>query len=197
MCGNGIRCAARFANDDGIAEREMTIQTMAGILQASVTDNGVRVAMPVCPGPRLNFPVQVAGRTIMCSFINTGVPHVVVETDNLEAVELSHLGPLLRCHNDFAPQGANVDYLCVTGAQALSVRTYERGVEAETLACGTGMTACAIIAAMLNKVTPPVRVKCRHGDMLEVDFRKSGSGVEDVTLLGPAACVFQGKIQYP
>ncbi|MDO9543123.1 MAG: diaminopimelate epimerase [Kiritimatiellia bacterium] len=196
MCGNGVRCAARFANDDGIAAREMTIQTMAGILRASITDNGVRVAMPVLPGVRLNFPVQVAGRSIMCSFINTGVPHVVVETDDLEAVDLNHIGPLLRWHKDFAPQGANIDYLGVSGDHSLRVRTYERGVEAETFACGTGITACAIIAAMLNKVTPPVRVKCRHGDMLEVDFKKSGNDVEDITLLGPAMRVFQGEISY-
>jgi len=196
MCGNGIRCAARFANDGGIAEREMTIQTMAGILRASITEKGVRVAMPVFPGIRLNFPVQVAGQCLTCSFINTGVPHVVVETDNLEAVDLRRMGPLLRRHEDFAPQGANVDYLCVTGGQSLSVRTYERGVEDETLACGTGITACAIIAALMNKVTPPVRVMCRHDDTLEVDFKKSGNNVKDITLLGPAEYVFEGEITY-
>lgn len=197
MCGNGVRCAARFANDGGIAGREMTIQTMAGILRASITENGVRVTMPVFPGIRLNFPVQAAGQSIMCNFVNTGVPHVVVATDNLETVDLQRLGPLLRRHKDFAPQGANVDYMRVTGGHSLSVRTYERGVEAETFACGTGITACAIIAALMNRVTPPVSVKCRHGDTLEVDFKKSGDNVEDITLLGPAEHVFQGEIQYP
>lgn len=197
MCGNGIRCAARFANDGGIAGREMNIQTMAGILHASITENGVRVAMPVLPGIRLNFPVQVAGQCLMCSFVNTGVPHVVVETDNLEAFDLQRMGPLLRQHKDFAPQGTNVDVMCVTGDHSLSIRTYERGVESETPACGTGITACAIIAAIMKKVTPPVRVKCRHGDTLEVDFKRNGNSFENVSLLGPVAHVFQGEIQYP
>lgn len=196
MCGNGVRCAAQFAHDGGIAGREMTIQTMAGILRTSITENGVRAALPVSPGIRLNFPVQAAGQSIMCSFINTGVPHVVLETDNLETVDLDRMGPLLRRHKDFAPQGANVDYLCVTGDHSLNVRTYERGVEAETFACGTGITACAIIAALMNKVAPPVRVKCRHGDILEVDFKRNGDKVRNVTLSGPAEYVFEGKVNY-
>lgn len=197
MCGNGVRCAARFANDGGIAEREMTIQTMAGILRASITENGVRVAMPIPSKIRLDFTVQEASQSIACSFVNTGVPHVVVETDNLEAVDLQRMGPLLRRHKDFAPQGTNVDFMQVTGDHSLGVRTYERGVEGETLACGTGITACAIIAALLNKVAPPVNAACQHGDILEVNFKKCGDNIENVSLLGPAVPVFQGEIQYP
>ena len=197
MCGNGLRCAARLANDLGIAEKEMTIKTRAGILKAAIMENGVRVAMPLSSETRLNFPVQVAGQSITCNFINTGVPHVVVETDNLEAVDVQRMGSLLRWHKDFAPQGTNVDYMKITGAHSLAVRTYERGVEAETLACGTGMTACAVIAALLDKVAPPVRVKCRHGDTVEVDFKMSAKKANDITLLGPAEHVFQGEISYP
>lgn len=196
MCGNGLRCAARLACDLGIAEKEMTIKTRAGSLKAAIMGNSVRVAMPLSSGIRLNFPVRAADQSIMCNYINTGVPHVVVETDNLEAVDLQHLGPLLRRHKDFAPQGANVDYMRVTGQHSLTVRTYERGVEAETLACGTGLTACAIVAVLNNKLTPPVRVTCRHGDTLEVDFKRSGNNVENITLRGPAAHVFQGEISY-
>lgn len=197
MCGNGLRCAARLANDLGIAGKKMTIKTRAGILSAAIKKNDVRVAMPLASDIRLNFPVKVSGKSIMCSFINTGVPHVVVEADNLEAVDLQIIGPLLRRHEDFAPPGTNVDYMRITGGHSLSVRTYERGVEAETLACGTGITACAVIAALLDKVAPPVRVKCRHGDTLEVDFNRSGNSVENVTLSGPAEYVFQGTIRYP
>jgi len=196
MCGNGLRCAARFACDLGIAGKEMTIETRAGILKASIIKKGARVAMPHTSDIRLNFPVKASGKSIMCSFINIGVPHLVVETGNLKAVDLKSIGPLLRRHKDFVPQGANVDYMKVTGAHSLAVRTYERGVEAETLACGTGMTACAVIAALLGKVASPVRVKCRHGDMLAVDFRMNGKKVENITLLGPAEYVFQGEICY-
>ena len=197
MCGNGLRCAARLANDLGIAGKEMTVKTQAGILEAAIIKNSARVAMPLSSAVRLNFPVQAGGQSIMCNFINTGVPHVVVETENLEAVDLQNIGPLLRRHKDFAPKGANVDYMRITGDHSLSVRTYERGVEAETLACGTGITACAIVAVLNNRLTPPVRVKCRHGDTLEVDFKRNGKRVQDVTLLGPAMHVFQGEISYP
>lgn len=211
MCGNGLRCAARLARDLGIGGKEMTIQTRSGVLKAAIMKNGVRVAMPLACEARLNFSVSVAGeawaescealakkgRSIRCSFINTGVPHAVVETGNLESVDLRGLGPLLRHHKAFAPRGTNVDYMQITGAHSLSVRTYERGVEAETPACGTGITACAVIAALLDKVTPPVRVKCRHGDTLEVDFKRNGKLVKDVTLLGPAVHVFHGEVQYP
>lgn len=197
MCGNGIRCAARLACDLEIAGKEMTIKTKAGVLSAAVTENGVRVAMPPPSGTRLNFPVQASGKSIICSFVNTGVPHVVVATDNLETVDLQRMGPLLRRHRDFAPAGTNVDYMCITGGHSLSVRTYERGVEGETLACGTGITACAVVAVLMNKVTPPVGVKCRHGDILEVDFKRNGDNVKDVTLLGPVEYVFEGEITCP
>ena len=197
MCGNGLRCAARLACDLGIAGKEMTINTKAGILEAAIMENGVRVAMPLSSDTRLNFPLEVEGQTLDVSFINTGGPHAVVETDKLEAVDLQHIGPLLRRHKDFAPQGANVDYMRVTGEHSLGVRTYERGVEAETMACGTGITACAIIAVMNNKVKPPVLVTCRHGDTLEVNFERSGNNVKDITLLGPAEHVFQGEISCP
>jgi diaminopimelate epimerase len=197
MCGNGARCAARAACDLGIARKTMTIQTEAGILKATVVKKGAQVAMPPASGIRLNFPVRAGRRAVICSFVNTGVPHVVVETKNIENVDLERWGPLLRRHRVFAPHGANIDFMQITGKHSLRVRTYERGVEAETPACGTGITACAVVAALNNKVKPPVRVTCWHGDVLRVDFRRSGEGVEDITLSGPAESVFQGEISYP
>lgn len=197
MCGNGIRCAARFAVDTGIAGKEMAIRTRAGLLRASVSKGGVKVAMPAPSAIRLNFPLRVNGRSITCSFADTGVPHTVVETRNLAGVDLQRLGPLLRRHRAFAPRGANVDFMRVTSRRSLEMRTYERGVEAETSACGTGATACAIIAAMLGKVAPPVSVKCRSGDVLKIDFRLSRGLPADVSLTGPAVTVFEGRIHYP
>ncbi|MFA7159025.1 MAG: diaminopimelate epimerase [Kiritimatiellia bacterium] len=197
MCGNGLRCAARLALDLGIAGRKMTIETRSGILNASVAGTGVRVSMPLASDARLAFPVRALGRRYICSLINTGVPHLVIATGNLEAVDLPGLGPALRYHRAFAPAGTNVDFMQVTGRHSIAVRTYERGVEAETPACGTGITACAVVAALLGKAQPPVRVKCRHGDMLEVDFTIRGNGVEDIALAGPAKYVFSGEILYP
>jgi diaminopimelate epimerase len=197
MCGNGIRCAARLAYYLKIAGKEMTVQTKVGILRAAIEKHGVRVAMPPCSDIRLNFPLQVAGQDIICSFVNTGVPHLVIKTDNLANIDLARSGPLLRWHKAFAPKGTNVDYMRITGSHALNIRTYERGVEAETLACGTGITACAIVAALNNKVKPPVKVKCRHGDILKVDFNiTTGNKVKDITLLGPTEYVFEGTVNY-
>lgn len=197
MCGNGVRCAARFANDLGIVEKKMAIQTIAGILQASITTNGVQVTMPPPSGIRLNFPVQAAGQCVVCNFVNTGVPHVVVEAEDPDQVNLQFMGPLLRRHEAFAPHGANVNYMRVTGVHSLKARTYERGVESETLACGTGVTACVLVAALMNKVISPVSVKCRSGDVLEVDFQRNADNFENVSLSGPAVPVFQGEITYP
>ena len=196
MCGNGLRCAARLALDLGITGRKMTIETRSGILNASLAGTGVRVSMPLASDARLEFPVRALGRRYICSLINTGVPHLVIATGNIGAVDLPRLGPALRYHRAFAPAGTNVDFIQVTGRHSIAVRTYERGVEAETPACGTGITACAVVAALLGKVQPPVRVKCRHGDTLEVDFNCSGKQVKDITLLGPAVHVFQGEIAY-
>jgi len=194
MCGNGIRCAARLARDLNIAGREMNVKTRSGVLRAEVVKSGVRVSMLLHSKPRLNFTVRAADRTVLCSLINTGVPHAVIETGEVEKVDLARLGPILRRHEEFGPKGANIDFMSVAGKHALRARTYERGVEAETLACGTGITACAIIAALNDRVKPPVKVKCRYGDILEVDFKMNGETVGDITLLGPAEYVFEGEI---
>ena len=197
MCGNGARCAARLAHDLGIAGNKMTIQTNAGILKASLKGNEVRVAMPVPSEIRLNFIVRTAGRRIKCNFINTGVPHVVVETEHLDNLDVQTTGSMLRRHEIFAPKGTNVDFMLVTGNHALRLRTYERGVEAETPACGTGITACALVAALLKKARSPVRVTCGHGDTLTVDFKMRNRKFENVTLSGPAVTVFEGDVRYP
>ncbi len=197
MCGNGVRCAARLAYELGIAGKKMTVETQAGILNAFVEKDGVRVTMPLASGIRLLFPVRALGRRYVCSLINTGVPHLVIATGELATIDLPHIGRALRYHRLFAPGGVNVDFMQVAGSRAVAVRTYERGVEAETPACGTGLTACAIVAALLKMVRPPVRVKCRHGDTLEVDFKIEGKEARDVTLLGPAEHVFSGEISYP
>jgi len=197
MCGNGIRCAARLAHDLKIAGRQMKVKTRSGVLKAVIAKNGVRVSMLFHSEPRLNFVVRAAGQKLLCNLINTGVPHAVIEAGDLEKVDLARLGPILRRHKEFGKKGANVDFLSVTDDHELKVRTYERGVEAETLACGTGITACAIVAALNGRVRPPVKVKCRHGDILEVDFKIGKRKVENITLLGPAEYVFEGTINYP
>ena len=144
----------------------------------------------------MNQTIEIEGRTVRYGFVNTGVPHAVVETDSLERCEVEKIGGAIRRHAAFAPTGANANFIAITGPASLRIRTYERGVEAETLACGTGIVASALVAARQGHVRPPVRVTSAGGDALTVDFTLSGSGAESVTLLGPAVHVFRGNLEY-
>ncbi|MFH1477988.1 MAG: diaminopimelate epimerase [Verrucomicrobiota bacterium] len=195
MCGNGARCIARLAHDLGAAPSSMHIETIAGTLAADVLSDAVRLQLPAPTDCRCHQTLALSDRTIRYHAIHTGVPHVVVETQALDGMDVCRIGAGIRHHAAFAPQGTNVNFMTVTGTHALCVRTYERGVEAETPACGTGITACALIAGYLGRVTPPVHVTCKHGDVLEVNYRLISDGVEDVTLLGPVVYVFEGTVE--
>ncbi|MFA5043406.1 MAG: diaminopimelate epimerase [Kiritimatiellia bacterium] len=195
MCGNGARCIARLAHDLGAAPAVMRIETASGLLQAEVFPDSVRLRLPAPLDCRCRQTLALGSQTVRYHAIHTGVPHAVVETTALDRIEVGRIGAAMRHHAAFAPQGTNVDFMAVTGAHSLRVRTYERGVEAETPACGTGITACALIAGRLGRVTPPVHATCKHGDTLEVNYRLTADGFENVTLLGPAAYVFEGAVE--
>lgn len=196
MCGNGARCVARLAHELGVAPRVMTIDTVAGILRAeALAGDRVRLGMTPPRDWRLNRSLAGEHGVVRYSFVNTGVPHAVVRTENIEGCDVFTLGLAIRRHADFSPAGTNVNFFRETGPQTIRVRTYERGVEAETLACGTGIVAVALVAARLGLVRPPVCVSARGGD-LAVDFRLTDSGAADVTLMGPAVHVFRGDLPY-
>lgn len=194
MCGNGARCVARLAYEIKAAPKEMTIETLAGMLKAEILDNDVQLHMTEPKDWRMNRTLEVEGIKIQYSFVNTGVPHVVVEADDIESCDVQGWGTLIRHHSDFAPSGTNANFFSMLSADILKVRTFERGVEAETMACGTGIVATALIAARLGRVNPPVRVLAASGDVLTVDFRMKGESAEDVTLLGSAVHAFRGTI---
>jgi len=196
MCGNGARCVARLAHDIGAAPANMTIATVAGILKAAILGDQVRLHMTPPKDWRINRTLTLARKKIAYSFVNSGVPHAVVEVKDLAACDVQALGAGIRHHKDFAPKGTNADFIAATGPRTLRLRTYERGVEAETLACGTGIVASALVAARLGRVTPPVQVTAASGDVLTVDFRLTKNGAEEVTLLGPAVHVFKGTLEY-
>lgn len=219
MCGNGARCVARLAREIGAAPERMKIETIAGVLEAEVDENMVRLHMTpptdyrmdqwlplTLPSPQggedkgltLSSPRggEDKGEELNYSFVNTGVPHVVVEADDIDTCDVQGLGARIRYHDNFAPAGANANFISVTGPQSLRIRTYERGVEAETLACGTGIVAGALIAARLGRTKPPVSAMAASGDILTVDFQLTAEGAENVTLLGPAVHVFKGILEY-
>ena len=197
MCGNGARCLARFAHDRGAAPADQRIETAAGEVRAEVRAASVRLHMPAPRDWRLHRTLTAAGRTWTCHFVNTGVPHAVLEVDDLAGVDVTRVGAALRQHADFAPRGTNVNFIRIEPDQTVRVRTYARGVEAETLACGTGLTASGLIAGRLGRVTPPVRLRPASGDELTVDFSLTPDGARDVTLTGPTAYVFEGTLTAP
>ncbi len=196
MCGNGARCVARLAREIGVAPAKMSIETAAGELKAEVESESVRLTMTTPTDWRMDRTVSVEGATLRYGFVNSGVPHAVIETADLTGVDVQKLGSAIRYHRDFAPAGTNADFVQITGAQSLDIRTYERGVEAETLACGTGIVAAALVVGKAGRVKPPVRVRSASGDVLTVDYRLTAAGAENVTLRGPAVHVFRGVLQY-
>jgi len=196
MCGNGARCVARLACELGAAPAEMSIDTVAGVLRAAVSGSQVRLRLTTPRDWRLGRTLALPDGTTPYGFVNSGVPHVVVETKDLEGLDVARVGAAIRYHADFRPAGTNANFIAVTGPDALRIRTYERGVEGETLACGTGITAAALVAGKLGRVKPPVKVTCRSGDVLVVDYTLTPDGADNVTLLGPAVHVFRGMLPY-
>lgn len=195
MCGNGGRCIARFANLVGAASVDMQFENLAGTFSASVRGDGrvdLRMTRPHSLNLGLDLPVD--GTVWRGHFINTGVPHLVVPVPEVLAVDLPDLGPKLRWHDAFAPRGTNVNFVEALADGSLKVRTYERGVEGETLACGTGAVACAVVMARLGRAASPVRVVPSGGDILCVAFRPTEEGASDVTLTGPAEVTFTGTL---
>jgi len=195
MCGNGGRCIARFANLVGAAGTKMQFENLAGDFQATVLPDGqVDLQMTLPHSMKLDMELPVNDKVLKGHFLNTGVPHVVVPVDDIEATDVFNLGKALRFHEAFAPKGTNANFVQVTGPNSISVRTYERGVEDETLACGTGSVAAAILMARLGKVASPVAVKTRGGDILTISFDLKGDSAENVFLKGQAEVTFEGQL---
>lgn len=196
MCGNGARCIARLAHELGVAPARMSFETGAGIVRADVAGDTVQLTMTTPHDWRLGRELEIEGSRLAYDFVNSGVPHVVMVVHNLAATDVAQLGAAIRYHEDFAPKGTNANFVQITGPNALSVRTYERGVEAETLACGTGIVAAGLLAGKTGRVKTPVCITPASGDRLTVDYQLTPEGAENVTLKGPAVHVFRGELSY-
>ena len=194
MCGNGARCFARFANKIAGARNDVRFETPAGIIGAHLHDDLVTLEMSEPKDLRLSVRLQIGGEEAIVHYINSGVPHVVVPLSRIDVVDVRSKGERIRCHKEFSPQGANANFIEKRGPKKIAVRTYERGVEDETLACGTGVVASALIFAVTEKVEGPISVMVRSGSELSVDFERDGDHFRDVTLTGPAEFVFEGTI---
>ncbi|MBU2539449.1 MAG: diaminopimelate epimerase [Proteobacteria bacterium] len=194
MCGNGARCAARFAFALGIAPERMRFETVAGLIEAEVTGPSVKIKMTPPNGLRLDEKIGACGEEQVVHSLNTGVPHAVLFMDDVQQAPVLELGRSIRFHEHFQPAGTNVNFVQQQGGNGLIVRTYERGVEGETLACGTGAVAAAIIAGILGKVAPPVAVTTTGGEQLIIHYRLAGQEITDVYLEGPAHFIYEGQL---
>lgn len=195
MCGNGARCFARFAGRLASRTDAVSFETIAGVITAQLIGERVRLQMSQPKDLALNIELQIDGRSVTAHFVNTGVPHAVVIVDNLKELDVHKLGSAIRWHERFAPKGTNANFIQQAKDGSLAIRTYERGVEGETLACGTGVVASALIAHQMLGVSAPVGVRVRGGDVLEVGFERDGDVYRAVTLTGPADFVFEGTIE--
>ena len=198
MCGNGARCFGAFVDRlNGSTRQPLSFETIAGTLTATFVGDDVQIAMSdpfdLAMGSELD---GLPGGVSTVHSVNTGVPHAVVSIDDLANADILGIGRAIREHAHFAPAGTNANFFHPIGPDSIAMRTYERGVEDETLACGTGMVACAIVHDQLTGSGSPVRVAVKGGDTLTIGFDRQGDATyRNVTLTGPADFVFQASIE--
>ncbi|MHC1726359.1 MAG: diaminopimelate epimerase [Syntrophobacteraceae bacterium] len=200
MCGNGARCAARFAWLKGIVEKEsISFRTLAGVIRAQILGERAKIRMTQPHGMETDIAVELPECSLSLDFINTGVPHTVFFTESeaqLEVLDVFNRGRAIRFHQRFQPSGSNANFAFVRSPHHISVRTYERGVEAETLACGTGSIATALIAAARDLATSPVEVLTRSGETLVIHFDEMSRDkiFSGVYLEGDAKVVYDAEL---
>jgi len=200
MCGNGGRCIAMFAFQKKIAGKDHEFEALGHIYAASIVEEGVSLSMqdPVSIS-KIQY-LSIGKKRIAYQFINTGSPHIVInitefsKNGELDRLDVQRWGKLLRWQRNFAPAGTNVNFMRKLESGAIQLRTFERGVEAETLACGTGSIATAIIASKKWKLRPPITIIPTSKIPLIVEFDLNGSNIQNVKLRGPAVVTFAGNL---
>jgi diaminopimelate epimerase len=195
MCGNGARCAARFAYLNKIAGRDISFVTDAGVVYAQVKGERVKVKMPDPSDFLPDYTIELKNGPVNVSSVNTGVPHVVIRTDSIDDVDVVGIGREIRMHERFAPAGTNVNFITGVKNGIFSIRTYERGVEDETLACGTGSVASALVTAFGHKASPPLNLVTRSGVILTIHFKEEKGSFSDVYLEGDARVIYKGTLR--
>jgi len=212
MCGNGARCAALWASQirlkGAYPEKTLKFQTKSGIIESKIVRGAqssknvsqiVKIKMADPDEIKFMMAIKVLGRDVKVNFLNTGVPHAVVFVQGLEQIDVEKIGRAIRKHKNFSPDGTNVDFVEVVTNDLIDIRTYERGVEAETLACGTGTVASAIVAWFIThgswkKGKKIVKVRVRGGETLKVSFGVIKNQVKNVWFEGRAYCIYKGLL---
>lgn len=197
MCGNAARCAARLAFLDGICGRELAFRTLAGPIRAQVSGTTVKVQLTRPHSLEPSFSLRVeSGREFTAGFVDTGVPHTIIPVsgEELSEMDVVRLGREIRFHPRFAPAGTNANFIRVRDSHSLDIRTYERGVEDETLACGTGAAAAALMTTAWKLTSPPVAVVTRSGARLLIHPDPTNPGSGDIFMEGIASLVYRGQL---
>ena len=194
MCGNGARCAARFAFLNNIADKKMIFETIAGRVTATIKQDTVKIGMPEPFDVRIGYKLALSDGHLKLSSINTGVPHVVIIKESIDDIDLLKTGKEIRFHKEYAPAGTNVNFAVRLDMDLIGIRTYERGVEDETLACGTGSIAAALVMAGSKGMESPIKVKTKSGGILVIYFKKTIDKFTDIFLEGDARVIYKGEL---
>lgn len=194
MCGNGSRCVARYAYLKGIAGKKMSFETIAGIISAEVKGDVVKVKLTDPSTVEAGIKIEADDQKLILDSIDTGVPHAVVFVEDIDKCDVYNIGRKIRHHKHFAPRGTNANFASVINRDKIKVRTYERGVEDETLACGTGMVAAVLTAAQRGLVESPTDVLVKSGETLRVYFENQNGLWRQIFLEGKVKMVYQGML---
>ncbi len=187
MCGNGARCVSLY-----LGRTKSKIETQAGIIESGINKNNVKIKLTGPKNIKLDIPVKLGERNLRVNFIDTGVPHAVIFVEGLERIEVTQIGSLIRNHKRFAHKGTNVDFIEVLDKNSLRIRTFERGVEDETLSCGTGSVAAALIFALKTGTSRNINVHTRGKEILKVYFNRDAGAFRDVWLEGRSKIICKG-----
>ena len=209
LCANGARCALKYGSISGRVNQRIVKFKANNVDYSGIVldDNNIKFFFNSPKKLKYNFKVKAAGQLITASFVDTGAPHLVIKTNdileypakpdsfykNIDDLPVYQFGKELRYSPDFAPDGTNVNFIQIENGEII-IRTYERGVENETLACGTGSVAAALISYVNDKLMPPIKLNVKSGDVLKVDFKIEDQKVRDLSLTGPAEVIFNGEL---
>lgn len=194
MCGNGIRCLMKFIQELGISLSSCLVETMCRTHRLTISKDLVSVDMGAPTEVAWNIPIEMEANAWTIQFLNTGVPHAILFMKEIESFDLASWGPKFRYHSQFHPQGTNFSVATFPVNGKMSIRTYERGVEGETLACGTGATAAALAGAYLYDQKSPITVQTRLQEKLVIEFQRQGDLFSNVTMSGPSTCTYRGEV---
>jgi diaminopimelate epimerase len=193
MCGNGGRSVVKYAYLNGIAKERVCFETKAGLIEGEInsSEDVVKIQLTKPFDLKCDYPILIDNKEYMINSVNTGVPHVVMFLNDIDNIDILSLGRKIRLHEIFKPDGTNVNFVKLAGRSTISIRTYERGVEDETLSCGTGVVASAFIGYIKGLLISPINVNTRGGEILRVYIDNNNN----VYLEGKVALVYEGIIK--